>query len=57
MSRAKFSTATARTGGCPRCGSTAFTAKRSMTGKVMLGVLAPKTQVRCIGCKTTYART
>ena len=34
-------------GACPRCGGTQFTAKRSIKGKVMVGVLAPKTQVKC----------
>ena len=35
---------------CPGCGSTQFTAKRSNKGKMMAGVLAPKTQVKCVAC-------
>lgn len=41
---------------CPRCGSTQFTAKRSMKGKLAAGVLAPKTQVRCVACGAMYKR-
>lgn len=43
-------------GACPRCGSTQFTAKRSMKGKMAAGILATKTQVRCVGCGQTYRR-
>src|SRR5262245_13938753 len=50
---------------CPKCGSTEFTAKRSMKGKLIggtigvatLGIagaaaaaLAPKSQVKCVAC-------
>ena len=48
---------------CPSCGSTQFTAKRSMTGKLVgtatLGVgglLAPKSQVKCVACGTMFKR-
>ena len=48
---------------CPKCGSTQFTAKRSMTGKIVgfgtLGVgglLAPKTRVKCVACGTMFQR-
>lgn len=48
---------------CPKCGGTQFTAKRSMTGKVIgfstLGVgglLAPKSQVKCVACGTMFKR-
>lgn len=41
---------------CPNCGSTNFTAKRSFMGKVALGVLAPKTKVKCVVCGTSYQR-
>lgn len=41
---------------CPRCGSTQFVAKRSAGGKVMAGVLAAKTRVRCVACGTTFIR-
>ena len=48
---------------CPKCGGTQFTAKRSNTGKavgfVTLGVgglLAPKSQVKCVTCGTMFKR-
>lgn len=48
---------------CPNCGGTQFQAKRSAKGKVVGtvtlgvgGVLAPKSRVRCITCKTEYLR-
>jgi hypothetical protein len=41
---------------CPRCGSTNFTAKRSMVGKVSFGVLAMKSQVRCVACGMMFKR-
>jgi ribosomal protein S27AE len=48
---------------CPHCGGTQFTAKRSMTGKTIgwatLGVgglLAPKSQVKCVTCGTMFKR-
>jgi hypothetical protein len=41
---------------CPKCGGTQFKAKRSAKGKVAAGLLAPKTQVRCVTCGTTYRR-
>jgi hypothetical protein len=41
---------------CPRCGGTAFKAKRSAGGKVAGGLLAPKTRVKCITCATEYRR-
>jgi hypothetical protein len=41
---------------CPKCGGTQFKAKRSAGGKMALGVLAPKTRVRCVTCGTQYTR-
>jgi hypothetical protein len=41
---------------CPKCGGTNFTAKRSVGGKVGLGLLAPKTRVRCVTCGATFTR-
>jgi hypothetical protein len=48
---------------CPRCGGTQFTAKRSNTGKVVgfttLGVgglIAPKSQVKCVACGLKFKR-
>lgn len=41
---------------CPKCGSTQFTAKRSVKGKLVAGVLAPKTQVKCVACGTMFKR-
>lgn len=45
----KFSKA-AKNGACPRCGMTQFTAKRAGAGILALGILAPKTRVRCVTC-------
>ena len=55
-----------RSGGsiaCPRCGGTQFTAKRSNTGKAVgfatLGVgglIAPKSQVKCVACGLKFKR-
>ncbi len=49
--------------GCPKCGGTAFTAKRSMLGKstgvVTLGLgalIAPKSQVKCVTCGKMFLR-
>jgi DNA-directed RNA polymerase subunit RPC12/RpoP len=41
---------------CPRCGSLQFIAKRSNKGKLMAGVLAPKTQVKCVACGMKFKR-
>ncbi len=41
---------------CPKCGGTNFTAKRSAGGKVGLGLLAPKTRVRCVTCGANFTR-
>lgn len=48
---------------CPRCGGSQFTAKRSNTGKVIgfttLGVgglIAPKSQVKCVTCGAMFKR-
>lgn len=41
---------------CPKCGGTGFKAKRSLMGKVALGVLAPKTRVKCTTCGKEYDR-
>ena len=50
-------------GSCPKCGGSAFKAKRSAMAKVLLvptvGVgtlLAPKSRVRCVTCGTEYRR-
>lgn len=45
----KFSKA-AKDGACPRCGSKSFTAKRAGGGLLAMGLLAPKTRVRCVTC-------
>lgn len=59
----KLSKASGQTGACPRCGSTQFTAKRSGGAKLIGGLtfgigamLAPKSRVRCVGCKKEYRR-
>lgn len=48
---------------CPKCGGTQFTAKRSVKGKVIgigtigvAGLIAPKSQVKCVTCGTMYKR-
>ena len=41
---------------CPKCGGSQFKAKRSAGGKMTLGVLAPKTRVKCVTCGTQYTR-
>jgi hypothetical protein len=41
---------------CPRCGGTQFKAKRSVKGKVAAGLLAPKSQVRCVTCGAVFKR-
>lgn len=48
---------------CPKCGGTQFTAKRSKKGKLLgittLGVgglVAPKSQVKCVTCGTMFKR-
>jgi hypothetical protein len=51
----KFSEAT-ENGACPNCGSTNFTAKRSLRGKIAAGIYARKTEVHCVGCGHTFAR-
>lgn len=42
--------------GCPVCGGSQFTAKRSGGSMALLGILAPKTMVRCVTCGTTFRR-
>ncbi len=34
---------------CPGCGATSFSQKRSVKGKIMGGLLAPK-RLKCDGC-------
>jgi hypothetical protein len=34
---------------CPKCGASAFAQKRSVKGKIALGLLAPK-RTKCLGC-------
>jgi DNA-directed RNA polymerase subunit RPC12/RpoP len=41
---------------CPKCGGTSFKAKRSAGGKMGLGLLAPKTRVKCVTCGAQYTR-
>lgn len=41
---------------CSRCGGTSFTAKRSAKGKLLAGVLAPKTRVKCVTCGLMFLR-
>lgn len=36
---------------CRNCGATGFVQKRSLKGKVALGLLAPK-RMKCLGCGT-----
>jgi DNA-directed RNA polymerase subunit RPC12/RpoP len=65
-SRPKFSEAADRSSGtaaCPRCGGTDFTAKRSVKGKTVGfglagigGLLAPKSQVKCVTCGEMFKR-
>ena len=64
--RKKLSSVGNNSGGslsCPKCGGTNFTAKRSKKGKVIgitaLGVgglIAPKSQVKCVACGTMFKR-
>lgn len=57
--RQKLSSVGAKTGhglACPKCGGTQFKAKRSMGGKVMVGVFAPKSHVRCVTCGLEFKR-
>jgi len=58
--RKKFSqVAVATTTGeasCPKCHGTSFTAKRSRKGKLKFGILAPKTQVKCVTCGAMFLR-
>jgi ssDNA-binding Zn-finger/Zn-ribbon topoisomerase 1 len=65
--RQKISEAGARTETgqlvCPKCGGAQFTAKRSKKGKVIgfttlgvAGLVAPKSQVKCVTCGTMYKR-
>lgn len=41
---------------CPACGGSQFTARRSMGGKAIAGLLAPKTVVECVTCGARYRR-
>ena len=47
---------------CPKCGGTAFKAKRSKGAKLLAAPLAiviavmPKTRVKCVTCGTEYLR-
>ena len=59
----KVGNTTSGTLACPKCGGTQFTAKRSAKGKVIgfttLGVgglIAPKSQVKCVTCGTMFKR-
>lgn len=42
--------------GCPKCGGQQFKAKRSVKGKMVGGLLSPKTQVKCLACGAMYRR-
>jgi DNA-directed RNA polymerase subunit RPC12/RpoP len=41
---------------CTRCGGAQFVAKRSMGGKILFGVFAPKTRVKCVTCGAETGR-
>lgn len=41
---------------CPRCGGSAFKSKRSLLGKIGLGLLARKSRVQCQTCGKTFKR-
>ena len=48
---------------CPRCGGSQFTAKRSNKGKVVgigtlgvAGLIAPKSQLKCVACGMKFKR-
>ena len=51
----KFSETT-QDGKCTKCGGSQFKVKRSRDHKIAMGVLAPKTPLRCITCGTEYRR-
>lgn len=53
---AKAGTQTAGGLACPKCGSTSFCPHRSLKGKVMLGLLAPKSRVECVACRKEFKR-
>lgn len=65
-SREQLSKVGATTGNglaCPKCGGSQFTAKRSKKGKVIGfatvgvgGLVAPKSQVKCVTCGTMFKR-
>lgn len=40
---------------CPKCGANSFTQKRTVKGKMMGGVIAPK-RLKCNGCGTPLKR-
>lgn len=41
---------------CPKCGGTQFAARRSLGGKALAGLLAPKTVTECVACGARYRR-
>ncbi len=41
---------------CPNCGGTNFKPKRSKAGKIAVGVLAPKSELKCITCGAIFKR-
>ena len=41
---------------CPKCHGTSFTAKRSLKGKFKFGLMASKTQVKCVTCGSMFLR-
>ena len=40
---------------CPKCGATGFSDKRSVKGKIGMGIMAPK-RLKCQGCGTMLKR-
>lgn len=41
---------------CPNCGGTSFRPHRSLKGKLVLGLLAPKSRVECVACGKEFKR-
>jgi hypothetical protein len=40
---------------CPKCGGTSFTQKRTVKGKILLTIWAPK-RLKCSGCGANLKR-
>ncbi len=41
---------------CPQCGGTSFTARRAVGAYIAVGLLAPKSQVKCVTCGKVFKR-